>query len=375
MKKTFKYRIYASKETIAKAEYWLSLCCDLYNCCLEQRITAYHLKHETISGFDQFKEVTNLKVLFPEYKEVSSQTLQEVTERLYNAYQAFFRRCKNGEKPGFPRFKSKSRFDSFVLKRTGWHLEGRYLWIHKVGRFKMNLSREIEGNIKTITIKRTPTNKWYASFSCDNVPEKKLAISDKVIGLDMGIKSYLTDSEGKHVENPKWLKESEELLRRKQRCLSRRIKGSNRRKKARLLVAKAHEKVDNQRSDFLHKLANDYIENYGTIVVENLQIKNMVKNHHLAKSISDCAWGKFFELLSYKAEEAGRIVLKENPCNTSKMCSECGAINKALKLSDREWVCQSCGTLHDRDENASKNIKRLGQSHQELTYDNTQCVS
>jgi putative transposase len=375
MKKTFKYRIYANKETTAKSENWLRLCCNLYNACLEERIYAWEMQHKTLSGYDQSNELSDLKEGFPEYKEVSSQTLQDVVERLNRAYQAFFRRIKNGEKAGFPRFRSCKRYDSFLLKNTGWKLEGRKLLIKNIGQFSIKLSRKIEGDIKTITIRRTPSNKWFVCFSCDNVPEKVLPQSDKIIGIDVGIKSYLSDSEGRHIENPKWLRQAEKLLRRRQKILSRRVKGSKRRAKARLLVAKTHEKVDNQRNDFLHKLANEYVKNYGTIVVENLQIKNMVKNHNLAKSISDCAWGKFFEVLEYKAECADRLLLKENPCNTSKTCSSCGAINKALKLSDRSWVCQACGILHDRDENASKNIKRLGQSHQELTYEITQCVS
>jgi putative transposase len=375
MIKTFKYRIYANKETISNAENWLRLCCNLYNACLEERIYAYKMRYITLSGYDQANELSDLKEGFPEYKDVSSQTLQGVIEKLNRSYQAFFSRIKQGQKAGFPRFKSSKRYDSFLLKNTGWKLEGKHLLINKVGKFNIRLSRKIEGDIKTITIRRTPSNKWFVCFSCDNVPEKTLPKCDKTIGIDVGIKSLLTDSEGRHIENPKWLRQAEKLLRRRQRILCRRVKGSNRRAKARLLVAKSHEKVDNQRNDSLHKLANYYVQNYGTIVVENLQIKNMVKNHSLAKSISDCAWGKFFELLEYKAEEAGRTLLKENPRNTSKTCSSCGAINKALKLSDRSWVCQACGILHDRDENASKNIKRLGQSHQESTYAVTQCVS
>jgi putative transposase len=325
---------------------------------------------ESVSCYAQMAELPDIKESLPEYKEVGSQVLQETLARLDLAFKAFFRRIKRNEKPGFPRFKSKNRYDSFTLKNTGWHLDGRYLWVHNVGRIKMNLSREIQGSIKTITIRRSSTGKWYACFACDNIPEKKLEPNDKVVGLDMGIASYLTDSEGNHVENPKWLKESQSDLRRKQRRLSRRVKGSKRRAKARILVAKAHEKVSNQRLDFQHKLANQYIKNYGTIVIEDLGIQNMVQNHHLAKSISDCAWGQFFQLLKYKAEEAGREIIESYRFKpTSKACSNCGAINKKLKLSDRQWVCQECGTLHERDENAAKNIRQsgFGQNLQTLT--------
>ncbi len=374
MRKTFKYRIYASRKTIAKTENWLSLCCDLYNACLANRIYAYKMQRVSISGYAQALELPSIKEVIPEYKEISSQALQQAIERNDKAFKSFFKRCKHGEKSGFPRFKSKSRYDSFTLKNTGWKLDGRYLWIHKVGRFKMNLSREIQGNIKTITIRRTLTNKWYACFSCDNVSENKLEPNDKTIGIDVGIKSFLTDSECNHIENPKFLKQTLKELRVKQRKLSRTKKGGNGRKKSRMQVSKLHDKVSNQRRDFHHKLANEYIKNYGTIAVENLQIKNMIKNKHLSRDISDCAWGQFFEMLAYKAEEAGRQLIKVNPHNTSKTCSECGSINKDLTLSDREWVCKYCGTLHDRDENASKNLKRLGQSHQMLTCQVAECV-
>jgi putative transposase len=362
MRKTFKYRIHASKDTIAKAENWQWLCCNLYNACLQQRVDAYRHHRETISGYTQACELPLVKETFPEYKEVNSQVLQEVTERMNKAYQNFFRRVKKGgEKPGFPRFKSKSRYDSFTLKNTGWHLDGRYLWVHNVGRFKMRLSRPIEGEIKTIVIQRTATGKWYASFSCDNVPLKPLPKSDEVVGIDVGIKSFLVDSaDNEPIGNPKYLKHSLKLLRIRQRKLSRAKKKSNRRKKARLQVAKLHEHIANQRRDFQHKLANEYVRKYGVIVHEKLQIKNMEQNSKLARDINDCAWGQFFEFLNCKAEEAGRIIIKVNPRNTSKGCHVCGAVNQELTLSDREWVCKNCGTVHDRDRNAAYNLRDKG---------------
>ena len=384
MKKTFKYRIYASKETLAKAENWLSLCRNLYNCALEQRIDAYKRRRIMVSGYTQDGELPEIKESFPEYKQVGSQVLQGVTERLDKSFKAFFRRVKQGGKAGFPRFKGKNRYDSFTLKNTGWTLDGRFLAIRNIGRFKLRLSRPIEGNIKTITIRRSPTNHWYACFSCDGLPKKLLPYSDKVVGLDVGIKSFLVDSEGNPpVENPKYLKHSLKELRVRQRALARAKKGSNRRQDIKLQLSKCHEKIANQRADFHHKLANKYINNYGLIVFEKLQIRNMVRQHTLARDISDCAWGQFFEFLDYKAEYAGRLILRDNPRNTSRKCHICGAINKDLKLSDREWVCQACGTIHDRDFNAAVNhknegiayLKRLGLSLQEQTYAVAQSVS
>jgi len=377
MKKTFKYRLLGNRETFGRADRWLYLCRQLYNSALAERIYAYRGQRVSLSSYSQIKELPELKVAMPEYREVGSQVLQDVLERLYRAYKAFFRRRANREgKGGFPRFRGRYRYDSFTLKQAGWTLEDRYLSIRNVGKFKLRLSRPIEGTIKTITIRRESTGKWYACFSCDNVPERKLPESDRVIGIDVGIKSFCVDSDGNGTDNPQYLKQSQRDLRVKQRTLFRRKKSGMRRVKARLQVAKAHEKVRNQRSDFLHKLANYYVRNYGVIAVENLNIRGMVRNHKLARSISDAGWGMFVGLMDYKAAEAGRTLIRIPRFEpSSKMCSECGAINQELKLSDRQWVCQNCGALHDRDFNAAKNIFRVGQTLQEVTYAGAQSVS
>lgn len=376
MKKTFKYRLEAAPQTFQQAGYWLELCRRLYNTALEQRIAIYRQNKGSISCFSQIKQLPELKMAFPEYKEIGSQALQEVLERLDKAYQGFFRRVKDGEKPGFPRFKGKDRYDSFTLKQCGWKLDGKYLTIRNIGQFKIRLSRPIEGDIKTVTICREATGKWYACFSCGNVSEKKLPESDKIVGLDVGIKSFLVDSVGNKVDNPQYFRQSERLLRRRQRTLCRRVKGSQGRRKARVLVAKSHERVKNQRRDFLHKVANSYVKNYGTLVFEDLNIRGMVRNHNLSKSINDSSWGIFYGLCAYKAEEAGRQIIRIPRFEpSSKTCSSCGAINHELKLSDRTWVCLKCGVLHDRDYNAAKNIRRVGQTLQEVTYGVAQCVS
>jgi len=377
MKKTYKYRIYANREVLSNADNWLFLCRRLYNTALEQRITIYRQNKGSISCYSQINQLPELKAYFPEYREVGSQVLQEVLERLDKAYKNFFRRVRDGDgKVGFPRFKGSDRYDSFTLKQASWKLDGRYLAIRNVGRFKLKLSRQIAGDIKTVTIRREATGKWYVCFSCDNVLERVLEKSTNSIGIDVGIKSFLVDSEGNKVDNPKYFRQSEKFLCRRQRRLCRRVKGSNRRGKARLLVAKAHEKIKSQRNDFLHKVANQYIAQYGVIFIEDLNIKGMVRNHHLSKSIADSSWSKFFELLSWKAEEAGRTLTRIPRFEpSSKTCSDCGAINKDLTLNDRQWVCQACGVLHDRDYNAAKNINRVGQTLQEQTYAVTQSVS
>ncbi len=376
MKKTFKYRLLGNKQTFTKADEWLLLCQRLYNVALEQRINIYRQRKETISCYSQINQLPELRAELPEYQAVGSQVLQDVIERLDKAYKAFFRRVKSGSgKVGFPRFKSRDRYDSFTLKQAGWKLDGRYLTIRNVGRFKLRLSRQIEGDIKTVTIRKV-VGKWYVCFSCDKVPERKLESCTKDVGIDVGIKSFSVDSDEYREFNPAFFRQSEKELRIRQRTLSRRVKGSYGRRRARLLVTKTHEKVTNQRNHFLHRVANHYIKNYGVIYIEDLNIKGMVKNHHLAKSINDAGWGRFFEILNYKAEEAGRMLIKVPRFEpTSKTCSACGAINQELTLSDRQWVCKSCGTLHDRDYNAAKNILRVGQTLQELTYGTSQSVS
>jgi putative transposase len=290
-----------------------------------------------------------------------------VLERLDKAYKSFFHRIREkGQKAGFPRFKGFGRYDSFTLKQAGWKLVGRYLTITRVGKFKLFLSRPIEGTIKTVTVRRVPGGKWLVAFSCENVPAKVLPTSEKEVGIDVGIKSFCVDSDGGIVENPVYFKKSENILRRRQRALARKQNGSKNRADARVLVAKTHAKISNQRRDFLHKTANTYINEYGKIMVEELHIKNMVQNRHLAKSISDSSWGMFFEFLSYKAEEAGRTVIKVNPNGTSQICSGCGE-RVPKSLSVRTHRCPYCSLVIDRDINASLNILRAGQVLQALT--------
>ena len=367
MRKTFLYEARISHTTAANVNHWLEICRTLYNTALDQRISVYRQHKKTISVYDQANQLPELKKAYPEFKAVGSQVLQDVLERLDKAYKSFFRRVKQkGQKAGFPRFKGYGRYDSFTLKQAGWKLSGRYLTITRLGRFKLFLSRPIEGDIKTITVRRVPGGKWLVAFSCDNVPAKKLPVTNTEVGIDVGIKSFCVDSDGGIVENPACFRKSETMLRRRQRCLSRKKKGSNNRASARVLVAKTHAKISNQRRDFLHKTANTYIKEYGKIMVEDLKIQNMVQNQYLAKSISDSSWGTFFELLSYKAEEAGRTVTKVTPHGTSQRCSGCGE-QVPKSLSVRTHCCPSCSLVMDRDFNASINILRAGQVLQALT--------
>jgi len=361
MKKTFKFRLYPNKEVAQKANQVLELCRILYNLCLEQRKFIYDNYHKSISCYSQIKELPDLKKGFPEFNQVPSQTLQEVVERVNKAFQNFFRRVKNGEKPGYPRFKSSNRYQSFTLKQAGWELTDKKLKIKKIGDFKIVLHRPIEGDIKTITIKRTLTNKWYALFSCDNVPTKPLSKTGKSVGIDVGCESFLTTSNADKVSNPRWFKKSEDKIKHWQKRVSARKKGSNRRRKAQILLAKVHEKVFNQRRDFHFKIANGLLKANDIICIENMNHFNSFRA--LNRSMRDVAWFNFFNILSFKAEEAEKKIIKVPAKNTSQMCSGCGKIVPKT-LSNRVHKCPHCGLILDRDVNAARNIKRLGMSLQ-----------
>jgi len=358
MKKTFRYRIKSNQDTYRKAEKWLSLCRQLYNDCLNERIIAYKDSKKSISQYQQMKRLPELKKVFPDFKQVNSQTLQDAIQRLDKAYQGFFHRIKNKKKAGFPRFKGQNRYNSFTLKQTGWKLSGRYLEIKNIGKFKIYLSRPIEGNIKTITIRRTITNKWFVNFSCDNVPQKLLPKTNKEIAIDVGCESFLTDSSGNKIDNPRFLKQSQEILTKRQQRFSEKQKGSNRRFKVKILVAKIHEKIFNQRKDFHFKVANKLIKENDRIYVEKFNSFKSFKS--LNKAMRDVAWFQFFDILHFKAEEAGREVIEVPAKDTSQLCSKCGQIIKK-NLSIRLHKC-SCGLEIDRDWNAALNILRLGQS-------------
>jgi putative transposase len=355
----------------------MELCCNLYNVALQEKIQHYRKGKKKLSCYDQYGEIPELRKSFPEYSSIDVQLLRDVLNRLDRSFEGFFKRLKTGEKSGFPRFRSVDRYRSFTLCQNGWKIEDKKLIVRNLGTFKIILHRPIEGNIKTVTIKRCSDGKWYVTFICDNVSEKRLDVSNKVIGVDMGIKTFCTDSDGNKFDNPLYFKRSEKLLRRRKRSWSRKKKGSNNRLEARLLASKVYNKIVNQRSHFLHQLANYYIKNYGNIYIEDLTIRRLInttEHKKRSKDIQDSSWGKFFNYLFYKAEDAGREVIKVNPRNTSKKCSNCGWINHNLKLSDRVWTCPVCETIHERDVNGAKNVLWVGQTHQTITKEDTLCV-
>jgi len=355
MRRAYKFRLYPKREQVVALDRTLMLCRHLYNAGLEQRITAYERGHK-LSFSKQSDELPTLKAELPEYNEVFSQVLQDVLHRLDKAYANFFRRVKQGgEEPGFPRFKGRNRFKSITYPQAGFEvLPNGHLKLSKVGTIRMFRHREIEGTIKTCTIKRDAVGDWYAVFTTE-LPDVPRREPRTAIGIDVGLKTLAMLSTGESIEPPKFLRASEDTIKIRQREVSRKVKGSNNRRKCVRRLAKAHRRVERQRDDFLHKASRALSLKADTIVFENLNIKGMVRNHHLAKSISDASWGKLMELTRYKAESAGGGVVLVNPNGTSQICSRCGTMVRK-SLSERTHRCTVCGFSADRDLNASFNI-------------------
>ena len=362
MHKTFRYRLYPTTDQQFRLSNTLELCCNLYNAALQERRDAYKMQGKSLTFVTQSSELPNLKEVCPEFTGVYSQVLQDVLHRTDKAFKAFFRRVQSNEKPGYPRFKNYNRYDSFTYPQLGFEIKDSKLYLSKIGCIKIKMHRNIFGKIKTLNIKRE-ANKWYACFSCDigDAPPKKTIKA--AVGIDVGLESFAILSDGTTIENPRYFRKSEDILADRQRRLISKIKGSQRRCKSRLLVVKAHTHIRNQRVDFLHKLAHEIANKYDFIAYEDLNIRGMVRNHCLAKSISDAAWGIFLQFLSYEAEEAGSTVMPVNPKGTSIDCSECG-FSVSKSLNDRIHSCSNCGTSISRDLNAARNILRLGLSHQ-----------
>lgn len=355
MLKTYRYRLYPNKEQKQAIDNTIELCRYLYNCGLEHRIRAYRQYKTSVTAFQQINELPGIKEVFPEYQNVHSQVLQDVLRRLDKTFKAFFLRVEAGEKPGFPRFKGENRYHSFTYPQPQENMipvNGK-VYLPKIGKVKIKLHREIPGRIRTVTITRK-NGKYYACFAVE-VDTNPLPMTGKCVGIDTGVISFVATSDGLLVESPRSYKKAEKRLKTLQREVSRRKKGSNRRKKSVQQLARAHEKVANQRKDMAHKTARYLVNNYDLIAHEDLQVKNMVKNHYLAKSIQDSGWGMFFNILAYKAAEAGKLVVKVPPHNTSQICSGCGVLVKKT-LAERVHRCPHCGIELDRDINASKVI-------------------
>jgi putative transposase len=364
VRKTFKYKLVPTPTQERELARVLGLCRWLYNTALEQRIIAYRRGGVSVSRYQQEAELKDLRAAFPEFATIHSHVLQDVLARLEKTYQAYFRRMKAGEKAGFPRYQARTRWHSFTYKEfgNGAGLDNGFLVLAKIGRLALRWSRPLEGTPKTVTISREADG-WYACFSCADVPVQPLPATGQETGIDLGIEAFATLSDGTRIFSPGWYRKAERALKTAHRRVSRRKKGSHRRSKAVVLLAKAHQKVRRQRTDFHHKTALQLVRENDTIYHEDLQAANMVRNHHLAKSISDVGWVAFLGILSYKAACAGRRVVALPPAYTSQMCSGCGVmVHKDLSV--RWHRCPTCGTSLHRDHNAAKNIERAGQALQ-----------
>lgn len=358
MLKTYKYRLFTTGKQARTMNLWLEQCRWLYNHFLEQRKNSWEQEKKSINYHTQAVSIVKLKETKPEMYDIYSQVLQNVAVRVDLAFKAFFRRIKTGEKPGYPRFKGQGRYDSFTFPQTGFEITDNGLKLSKIGTVKIKLHRQPEGKIRTCCIKKSSTGKWYATFSCE-IENKPLPKSDKAIGLDVGLESFATFSDGNKIENPRFFRREEKALAKAQRKLSKLEKGTPERKRNKKTVAHIHERIANKRSNFVHQQSRKIVNQYGIIAIEDLSINRMVHNRCLSKSIHDAAWSQFAQYLGYKAEYAGRQIAKINPAYTSQDCNKCGH-REAKKLSDRVHRCSCCGFVCDRDHNASLNILRLG---------------
>jgi putative transposase len=393
MRRTYKYRLYPNKAQKQALDFLLWQGRDLYNSALEQCINVYKETGKGIPYYEQWEYFRDQRRASPDtLGKLNATCVQQMLRRLDKAFAAFFRRLKAGEKPGFPRFKGRSRFHSLEFRHgDGCKLrtdrDGRKMfYVQNVGEVKVKYHRPIPGDatIKHVVIKRS-LNKWYVCLMLELPdPEPKCSTrrggtsSGLVVGIDVGLKNLLALSNGETVENPRWLKSSLANLRVAQRRAARRKKGSKRRQKAYAQVARLHEQIANRRRDFWHKLTRKLVDTYRLIAIEDLTLEFMTQNPYLAQSAHDAALGEFWQLLQYKAEEAGTEVVAVNPRNTSQMCSGCGTIVEK-SLSIRIHDCPQCSLKLDRDVNAARNILNLatsppGRGGQGLTWAVAPCV-
>jgi putative transposase len=378
--KTYKEKLRPTPTQERELERDLWRCRELYNTALEQRISLWRQRGIPVSRYQQEAELKALRAELPEYAAIHSHVLQDVLARLDKTYLAFFRRVGNGANPGFPRFKGKVRYHSFTYKEygNGARLDNGYLVLSKLGRIAVHWSCPVAGTIKTVTISKEADG-WYVAFSCADVPTKPLPLTGRETGIDVGLKVFLITAAGEPLTNPRHYRTAERALKKAQQRVSRRKRGSNRRKKAVKLLAKKHQHVRRQRTDFHHKAALALVCQYDTIYYEAIQPANLSRRpapvpdgnegylHNgaarkagLNKSIQDAGWGQFLTILACKAAWAGKRAEAVSPAYTTQDCSACGKrIYKSLSV--RTHVCPSCGLILERDENAARNIVWRGQ--------------
>jgi len=373
--KAYKFRLSPTHKQIATLEWILRRCKELYNAALEERREAYRMNGVSVCYQMQANQLPAIKEVREEYQAIHSQVQQDVLKRLDKAMQAFFRRVMNGEKPGYPRFKSGDRYDSFTYPQGGYEIIKNRLHLSKIGQIKIKLHREIKGKMKTCTVKREG-EQWYAVLTTEYEfdPAMTFHPSEEEVGIDLGINSFAALSDGTFIENPRIYRNAEEEIKAAHKKIARRKKGSCRRARAKKELSRLYRKSRNKRRDFLHKQSHRLTKRYGTLVFEDLQIANMTKAPEpkqdengkylpngaaakggLNKSILDAGWAAFVTICSHKAAEAGGKVVKVAPHGTSQACSGCGGV-VPKDLGVRWHCCPDCGCELDRDHNAARNI-------------------
>jgi putative transposase len=364
--RVYRYRLYPTHAQDATLRETLYRLRELYNAALQHRRDAYRRQGVSVSAYAQMHELGAVREARPEYKIIHTHLLQDAITRLDRAFRAFFRRIKAGEKPGYPRFQGRGRYRTFTFKdagnRNGVRLVagGERVELTGIGRVKVKLHRPIEGRVKQVSVTLSGDGHWYVAFVCDNVEPQPLEATGKSVGIDVGITTFAALSDGSpQVENPRPFERAQRRLATAQRRVARRKKGSHRRHKAVLLLAKQHDRVRRVRLDFHHKTALDLVQRYDVISIEDLNVKGLAQMR-LAKQVHDAAWAQFRTILTAKAESAGRYLVAVDPRGTSQYCSGCGVeVRKTLAV--RIHDCPSCGIQLDRDVNAAKNVQWRGQ--------------
>ena len=355
-----KYRLYPNHAQQRTLNETLAVCRDVYNSLVHERTVCYETQGKSPTVYQQQKAITTWKPSHSELATVHSQVLQNVAVRVELAFQSFFRRVKAGAEPGYPRLKGYGQYDSITYPQGGYSVGQSAITLSKIGQVKAKMHRPCPGTIKTCTV-RKDGEKWYVCFSCEYEAER-LHENTASVGIDVGLKSFAALSNGEFIENPRFFRKEETALAKSQRKFDK-VKnkhGSKERKAAKKVIRRVYERVKNRRHNFVHQQSRKLVNRFGVIAVEKLNVKGMVKNRCLAKSISDAAWTQFRNVLTNKAESAGRLVVAVNPAYTSQDCSACGHRAKK-KLSERWHHCPMCGLVLDRDTNAAVNINALGQ--------------
>lgn len=354
MRKTFKYRLYPTKLQTTKMSNILELTRWVYNETLALRKNIWESDKKSISLYASQIELTKWKTIKPELNEVFSQVLQNAQLRVDLAFKAFWRRCKAGENPGFPRFKGKGWYDSITYPQSGFRLHPDGVYLSKIGRVKIVLHRPLEGTIKTCTVKKTPTGKWFVYFSCEVTPPESLPKTNKIVGIDLGLITYVQCSDGSKIDKPRFFKQEQKALAQVQRRFSKIKTYINKHS-----VALVHERIKNKREDFCHKTSKKLVDNYDMIAHEDLNVKGMLEQKKWSKSIADASWSTLIQYLTAKAENAGRVIVAVDPRGTSQRCSQCGAtVPKTINV--RIHHCPHCGFKTGRDLNSAIEVLRLG---------------